>query len=535
MYICRECSANTDQYGLCPDCTRLQKAEDRARQDRQEEAEYRRRQARQDRQEEAEYRHRQDELNRALDAAVRYGDSWGYNIDKDIADYKFVLNEDGSLSWDCRPKGAYGEDEVVRKIIRGGFFRRMSESIKQMPPDAYQHLMQNARNAGAQGLLQSFYISFEYKGFTFHRHLNPGVSFNLDHNGMLTYTRHEIFSDKKLMREYDEGVTEYIQRNKEKHVNEILRSREAQQQAERKDFRDKILMSAVVALIAIGGAYLFYKNSKNEAANFNSTAESIAAESLYSPDQKISECFDVSKNEPRFLKGRLDNKIFPGPPNFEDVQTGDTPEPTFILQLHKPICVRGDEWSVPGRRFQDVHLVADSIRSSNLHELVGQDVEVSLKEHYGAHTGHHRAPLVANVIAVRSARAEEISDEPVASDGKSEESGLVVARDALSEELVDVCVGSYLSRNVSPNEVAYSIKVTNRPLSVRLTFSDFGFIQSVEARVIGAGRFEFADYHDKSSFSVWCSGEDITIKSKLSDGGSFVGDKSDQELKMSGD
>jgi hypothetical protein len=211
-------------------------------------------------------------------------------------------------------------------------------------------------------------------------------------------------------------VTEYIQRNKEKHVNEILRSREAQQQAERKDFRGKILMSAVVALIAIGGVYLFYKNSKNEAANFNSTAESIAAESLYSPDQQISECFDVSKNEPRFLKGRLENKIFPGPPNFEDVQTGDTPEPAFILQLHKPICVRGDEWSLPGRRFQDVHLVADSIRSSNLHELVGRDVEVSLEEQYGAHTGHHRAPLVANVIAVRSARAEEISDDRASSD-----------------------------------------------------------------------------------------------------------------------
>ena len=43
-----------------------------------------------------------------------------------------------------------------------------------------------------------------------------------------------------------------------------------------------------------------------------------------------ADCIDVSSRKPIQLSGRLDHKIFPGPPNNEDVQKGDTAE----IRLH---------------------------------------------------------------------------------------------------------------------------------------------------------------------------------------------------------
>jgi hypothetical protein len=50
----------------------------------------------------------------------------------------------------------------------------------------------------------------------------------------------------------------------------------------------------------------------------------------------------------------LTYNIFPGPPNFEDVRKGDKPEPTYILQLLKPICVSGDEFIDPKKQIDRI-------------------------------------------------------------------------------------------------------------------------------------------------------------------------------------
>lgn len=44
-------------------------------------------------------------------------------------------------------------------------------------------------------------------------------------------------------------------------------------------------------------------------------------------------CFDVSKSESAELSGVLSHRIFAGPPGYEDVQKGDTPEPGYVLKL----------------------------------------------------------------------------------------------------------------------------------------------------------------------------------------------------------
>ena len=38
------------------------------------------------------------------------------------------------------------------------------------------------------------------------------------------------------------------------------------------------------------------------------------------------------------LTGTISKKTFPGPPNYESIKKGDTPETYRVLQLDKPIC-----------------------------------------------------------------------------------------------------------------------------------------------------------------------------------------------------
>lgn len=59
-----------------------------------------------------------------------------------------------------------------------------------------------------------------------------------------------------------------------------------------------------------------------------------------------SACFDVSKGEPSHLSGRLSHRIFAGPPNFEDVQKGDTPEPGYAA-LHSGDGALASSFVVP--------------------------------------------------------------------------------------------------------------------------------------------------------------------------------------------
>ena len=55
-------------------------------------------------------------------------------------------------------------------------------------------------------------------------------------------------------------------------------------------------------------------------------------------------CIDVKQTRTFSFEGVLAYKVFAGPPNYEDVRRGDTPEPTYILQLNRPICVSGDDF-----------------------------------------------------------------------------------------------------------------------------------------------------------------------------------------------
>lgn len=114
-------------------------------------------------------------------------------------------------------------------------------------------------------------------------------------------------------------------------------------------------------------------------------------------------CYDVGKSEPHQLTGILSYRIFPGPPNYEDVQKGDTPEPSYVLTLPASICIEGDENVDPTQPFNEVQLVGTEATDTQLAELKDKQVTVTLEQQMSAHTGHHHRPLVAWVTDIAPA------------------------------------------------------------------------------------------------------------------------------------
>ena len=130
-------------------------------------------------------------------------------------------------------------------------------------------------------------------------------------------------------------------------------------------------------------------------------AASLVLAWFAAPAAHAADCFDVSKGEPAHLEGELSFRIFAGPPNFEDVQKGDTPEPGYVLRLQQSICLSGDEdFADPSYLFDEVQLVETESTASAMRDLRDSVVSVDLINPMPAMTGHHHRPLVAWVSAI---------------------------------------------------------------------------------------------------------------------------------------
>jgi hypothetical protein len=137
----------------------------------------------------------------------------------------------------------------------------------------------------------------------------------------------------------------------------------------------------------------------------------FTGEGALSEAQANSSCYDLSKRQPSQLEGVLVAVIFAGPPNYEDVQKGDSPEPGYILQLPNNVCTEGDDFADPNNSFNEVQLFADSEAvSRELQKYQNTRVVVNLNDAFAAHTGHHHRPLVARVSSVNPA-VSDITDE----------------------------------------------------------------------------------------------------------------------------
>jgi hypothetical protein len=128
-------------------------------------------------------------------------------------------------------------------------------------------------------------------------------------------------------------------------------------------------------------------------------------------------CLDLSARDRALtLEGSLTFQVFGGPPYNGGVNKGDTPEPTYILKLESPVCATGDDFLDPKERIDGVQVFAAQDRANelwdSLRHLVGRKVRVEGASAFGAHTGHHHAPLLLPITAVT-----ELSDPSEASGG----------------------------------------------------------------------------------------------------------------------
>jgi hypothetical protein len=129
-------------------------------------------------------------------------------------------------------------------------------------------------------------------------------------------------------------------------------------------------------------------------------------------------CYDIGAGEPKSLSGTIEYHVFPGPPNFADVQKGDRPEPTYVLRLDQPTCIFGVEagdpnMPIPRELITRVQLAASTEAITPLLRAnINRRVTVSLEDPSPPSTAHMREPLFAEVTSVVPAgRVMDTTDE----------------------------------------------------------------------------------------------------------------------------
>lgn len=100
------------------------------------------------------------------------------------------------------------------------------------------------------------------------------------------------------------------------------------------------------------------------------------------------------------LKGLLIRMTYPGPPNYESIEDGDTPETYFVLKPDIPVSCATDSPQFGSKKL--MQLVVKSTDYKKYQHLVGGKVTVAGILLY-AETGHHHTPLMIEVKSLRAA------------------------------------------------------------------------------------------------------------------------------------
>lgn len=226
-------------------------------------------------------------------------------------------------------------------------------------------------------------------------------------------------------------------------------------------------------------------------------------------------CYDLSKGEPKSLNGKLTYVIYAGPPNFESVQKGDAPESTYVLELKNPICLSGDDYFAnPKLRFNKVHLVSTKETSHQLKSSINQNVTVSLKDQFAAHTAHHHQPLVAWVTSVRLEKKRPQTSQVL---DYTEEYGTAATTIRAFYEALENGQGEIASSYIAPEK--RSIPAFNGPSMTRFYSSLTKPIQLVE--IAKNGYQSYTVKYRYATNSKVCNGI-ANITTTVRDGKNFI-------------
>ncbi|WND03906.1 hypothetical protein QGN29_05910 [Temperatibacter marinus] len=158
---------------------------------------------------------------------------WGRNVDSDVANYDYTLNEDGSLTYRCVPNDYF--DTQIRQLIIDGFFARMDEA--DLVGATSQYMLDMAYAAGVdEECHTSFCIRHETKGFTFTFRAEPNVNFDFDEKDEVVAIAHSPFEGEEMSNAYGRGCADYITANREICLAQAEITREEEVAKRRKQF-----------------------------------------------------------------------------------------------------------------------------------------------------------------------------------------------------------------------------------------------------------------------------------------------------------
>lgn len=104
------------------------------------------------------------------------------------------------------------------------------------------------------------------------------------------------------------------------------------------------------------------------------------------------------------LKGRLRSQVFPGPPNYESIKSGDQTERAVILELSSTICVASgsaNSFDVAESNIREVQLLVNrSDHRKSVERLLKKRVLIK-GALFHAHTGHHRTRILIDVSDIK--------------------------------------------------------------------------------------------------------------------------------------
>ena len=97
-----------------------------------------------------------------------------------------------------------------------------------------------------------------------------------------------------------------------------------------------------------------------------------------------------------YVTGTLTRQVFPGPPGYESIARGDTPEIYYVLKLDPAACVDQDptDRELPAiKNVTDIQLVLTHEQYVQLEKMLGRRIRVS-GTLFPAETGHHHTPVL---------------------------------------------------------------------------------------------------------------------------------------------
>ena len=98
------------------------------------------------------------------------------------------------------------------------------------------------------------------------------------------------------------------------------------------------------------------------------------------------------------LTGTISKKTFPGPPNYESIKKGDTPETYWVLHLDKPICTTASSDNDAEANVTDLQLILIQKQYALYRNYVGGKIPVTVIGKLShAITGHHHTPVLIEV------------------------------------------------------------------------------------------------------------------------------------------